>query len=225
MSASKLLDQLLRSGKDLLGESAPPRHQASTSKSGSLLAGLGGGALGGGALGLLLSNKKARKIGGKLAVYGGLAALGVMAYRAYGEWQRKQPAASEAPRMLDRLPPAQIERHSRAVLTAMIAAAKSDGHISQIERGMLEAELLRLSGSEQDRQWLEAELASPLEPARVAALAQTPELAAEMYLASALVVDEESFMERAYLNELAKQLRLPPDLQRQLETQVKTMAS
>ena len=52
-------------------------------------------------------------------------------------------------------------------------------------------------------------------------MATTPEMAAEMYLASILVVDEENFMERAYLQELAKQLRLEPELQTELSTQAK----
>jgi uncharacterized membrane protein YebE (DUF533 family) len=46
-------------------------------------------------------------------------------------------------------------------------------------------------------------------------------MAAEMYLVSILVVDEENFMERAYLQELAKQLRLAPELQTELSTQAK----
>ncbi len=34
------------------------------------------------------------------------------------------------------------------------------------------------------------------------------------------MVDEQSYMERAYLDELARQLKLAPSLQRQLETEV-----
>ncbi|MNF19287.1 hypothetical protein D3C80_2239630 [compost metagenome] len=46
-------------------------------------------------------------------------------------------------------------------------------------------------------------------------------MAAEMYLASVLMVDEEHFMERAYLEELARQLRLDPGLKLELERQVR----
>jgi len=252
LSARLLLDQLLQSGQGLLqnvsrgqpgqgGSSAPQGGQAGHGGLGNLgdlggalgslgnsLGGLGTlGTLGGaGALGLLLGSKKARKIGGKVAMYGGMAALGALAYRAYGDWQRKQaaqqpgaPAALPEPQTLDRLPPAQVEQHSSAVLSAMIGAAKADGHIGPDERQLLETELLRLSADTGDRAWLEAELARPLDPAAVAQAATTPEMAAEMYLASLLMVDEESYMERAYLDELARQLRLPADLKRQLETQ------
>ena len=48
----------------------------------------------------------------------------------------------------------------------------------------------------------------------------TPEIASEMYLASLMVVDDQNFMERAYLDELAKQLRLDPSLKAQLERQL-----
>ena len=55
----------------------------------------------------------------------------------------------------------------------------------------------------------------------MASAASTPEIAAEMYIASLILVDEEHFMERAYLEELAKQLKLDPGLKAELEAQVK----
>ncbi|MGV2898042.1 tellurite resistance TerB family protein [Achromobacter sp. AGC78] len=227
MSARQLLDQLLQSGQGLLSD-ATNRVQGATGGSaggkGSFLTGLGGGALGAGALGLLMGSKKARKIGGKVAMYGGMAALGALAYRAYGDWQRNQAGGAQAapPQTLDRLPAPEAEQHSNAVLTAMIGAAKADGHIGPEERGLLETELAKLSSDAQDRQWLETELARPLDPAAVAQSAKTPEMAAEMYLASLLVVDEESYMERAYLDELARQLRLEPGLKEKLEQHAKS---
>jgi len=236
MSARQLLEQLLQSGQGLARD-ASARVQSATAggNSSSFLAGLGGGALGAGALSLLLGSKKARKAGGKVAMYGGMAALGALAYRAYGDWQKKQPqqagtapAAASTPALtaetFQNLPAAQLEQHSSAVLTAMIGAAKADGHIGPEERQLLETELGKLSSDPADRRWLEAELARPLDPAAIAAAAQSPEMGAEMYLASLIVVDEESYMERAYLDELARQLRLAPDLKAQLESQVKTLA-
>jgi uncharacterized membrane protein YebE (DUF533 family) len=107
------------------------------------------------------------------------------------------------------------------MLQAMVAAAKSDGHLDERERGLIDSELLRLQADAGERSWLEAELRRPLDPAEVAKAAATPEIAAEMYLASLLVVDDTSFMERAYLDELARQLRLPAGLKAELETQAK----
>jgi uncharacterized membrane protein YebE (DUF533 family) len=104
---------------------------------------------------------------------------------------------------------------------AMIGAAKADGHIDANEQEAIRSELAKVTDSAEDRAWLEAEIARPLDPAAIAAGASTPEMAAEMYLASLLVVDEEAFMERAYLDELARQLKLDPALKQRLEQSLK----
>ena len=60
----------------------------SSSGNGSVLnADFGKGAITGGALGLLLGKNKTSR---KLATYGGLAAIGVMAYRAYNDYKQQQ---------------------------------------------------------------------------------------------------------------------------------------
>jgi len=225
MNTRGLLDQLLKSGQELLQNQS---GKTSVGKSGgggglgSLLSGAGGGALAAGAMGLLMGSKKARKYGGKALTYGGLAALGVLAYKAYGNWQAKQGATAPAElQTLDRLPPAQVEQHSQAILKALVAAAKSDGHVDERERALIEGEFVKLSNDQELQHWLHAELNKPLDPADVARAARTPEMAAEMYIASVMLVDEEHFMERAYLDELARQLKLDPALKVELENQVK----
>ncbi|HDS1773100.1 tellurite resistance TerB family protein [Pseudomonas putida] len=222
MNTRGLLDQLLKSGQQMLEKQGGATKPGSASGGlGGLLSGAGGGLLGGGALGLLLGSKKARKYGGKALAYGGLAALGVLAYKAYGNWQANQRVAAAEPQTIDRLPPAQAEQHSQAVLRALVAAAKSDGHIDERERALIEGEFTRLDSDRELQHWLHAELNKPLDPAEVARAAQTPEMAAEMYLASVMMVDEENFMERAYLDELARQLQLDPGLRQELENQVR----
>ena len=218
-----LLDQLLKSGQDLLQKKAGgTQNKAASGGLGSLLSGAGGGALAAGAMGLLLGNKKARKVGGKVAVYGGLAALGVIAYKAYGNWQAQQGTAPQTePQTLDRLPPAQVEQHSQAILKALVAAAKADGHVDARERELIEGEFRKLDNDQELQQWLQAELNKPLDPADVARAASTPEMAAEMYIASVMLVDEENFMEKSYLDELARQLKLEPGLKAELERQVR----
>lgn len=228
----------------------PPGAPGRGTDWGSFGAGAATGAAATGALGLLLGHKQARRYAGKVAKYGGIAAIGLMAYQAYGRWQAQQagasganqapggapaagaggggaaapdnsapPLALPAPRTVDRLGPAEAEPHSRAMLLAMVAAAKADGHLDARERGLLDAELGRLAGDHALRLWVDTELQRPLDPAEVARAASTPEIAAEMYLASLLVADDQSFMERAYLDELARQLRLAPGLKAELEAQ------
>jgi uncharacterized membrane protein YebE (DUF533 family) len=224
MNTRGLLDQLLKSGQDLLQKQGVGKTDGGKGGSalGGLLSGAGGGALGAGALGLLLGNKSARKYGGKALAYGGLAALGVLAYKAYGNWQANQNTAPRGePQTLDRLPPQQVEEHSQAILKALVAAAKSDGHVDDRERELIEGEFTRLAPDQELQQWLHTELNKPLDPIDVARAARTPEMAAEMYIASVMLVDQEHFMERAYLDELARQLALDPGLKLELEKQVR----
>jgi len=225
MSIQNLLQQILQSGKDLAQDAGTKSSGAPLSNP---LGGFGGGALAGGALGLLLGNKKFRKMGGRLAGYGGAAALGALALKTYQDWQGKQaghragafeqstPVPSPPLRLTD-VPTPMMEQHSRAMLAAMIGAAKADGHIGPDEKAIIEAEVQRMGADASDRAWIHSELEKPADPAAVAALAQTPEMAAEIYLASVLVSGQDSFMERAYLDELARAMQLDPSLKLELE--------
>jgi uncharacterized membrane protein YebE (DUF533 family) len=243
MNTRGLLDQLLKSGQDLLQQKSGSSSSGGLGgllggiaggasgggKGGSgdlstLLKGAGGGALAAGALGLLLGNKSARKLGGKALTYGGLAALGVIAYKAYGNWQAQQQGTAQPrvePQTVDRLSAPQAELHSQAILKALVAAAKADGHVDAKERQLIEEQIGALANDPELLRWLDAELNKPLDPGEVARAATTPEMAAEMYIASVLMVDEEHFMERAYLEELARQLKLDPSLKAELEAQVR----
>lgn len=237
MSAQSMLEQLLKSGLGMLeGKSKPVQGHKPQGGSEMKWDQVGAGALGGGALGLLLGGSSGGRKMGKAAKYGSVAALGLAAYKVYSQYQASQasqasqaaqqtpqPAAAPAPAWHQAAQPAlpapEVELHSRVMLQAMIAAAKADGHVDERERGLIEAELARQEADPQQRQWFSQALSSPLDPAEVARAATTPQMAAEMYLASLLVADETSFMERAYLDELARQLRLPDGLKRDLEAQ------
>lgn len=180
----------------------------------------------GAALGLLLGTQKGRQVGGKVLKYGSVAALGALAWHAYQEHQARQSAGTApvaagpspgAASGFAALPAPQQEQHSRAMLKAMIAAAKADGHVDEQERERLYAELQRSDADDDTRRWVQAELNRPVDPAEVAAAASGPEMAAEIYLASVVMADETGTMERAYLDELARQLRLAPALKADLE--------
>lgn len=216
MTTSSLLDQLLKSGRSLLesanGATGGVLKSAVTSD-------LGRGALMGGALGLLLGNKRIRNLGGNALAYGGMAALGALAYRAYTDWQRNNATGfGDAVAPTAREEATDTEARSRAVLKALVAAAKSDGHIEDRERELIEAEISGIENDPAVRDWLDQELRRPLDPSEVARAATTPEIAAEMYVASLLVTDDQSPMERMYLDELARQLGLDAGLKAQLES-------
>lgn len=232
MSAQSLLDQLLKSA---VGGGASAGRPAGGGE--SHLGKYAAGALGGGALALLLGSKSGRRMGGKALKYGSVAALGALAFTTYRNWQASQTqqtmpsgqgasmaappvAAPAAPISFAQLPPPQLEDHSWVMLRAMLAAARADGHMDERERSLVEAELHRLEADPAMRARVDAELRRPVEPADVAAGIDSPEKAAEVYLASLIVVDETTTMERAYLDALAAQLKLAPSLKAELESRV-----
>jgi uncharacterized membrane protein YebE (DUF533 family) len=222
MSIQSILEQLLQSGT----------QKFESAKQSGDLGKYATGAAAGGMLAMLLGSKRGRSLGGSALKLGSVAAIGTLAWKVYQEHQAKQQAqppavAAGAPQTMPSvpgfaaLPAPQVEMHSQAMLKAMIAAAKADGHMDERERGLVEVELTRSEADPAARRWVEDELRRPVEPAEVALAAKTPEMAAEIYLASALVVDETTTMERAYLDELAKQLKLDPGLKAALESKAK----
>jgi len=73
-------------------------------------------------------------------------------------------------------------------------------------------------GLEQDvTRFLISEMSKPVDVERIASLADSPETAAELYIASAMVVDLESPEERIYLDSLAAALKLDSQLVAELE--------
>jgi uncharacterized membrane protein YebE (DUF533 family) len=185
-----------------------------------MLAGAGGGLL----AGLLLSNKKIRRTGGT-------AALGAIAFNAYRNWQAKknqsagitpQPQQQPSQKMaLDfgALPPSKQEDHSHVMLAAMVAAAKADGHFDERERQLIHEQTEKI-GDANAVAWVQQEIYKPLDVNEIAALASSPEMAAEIYLASLIVVDEQNASEKTYLNSLAEKLRLDPQLRKEIEQQL-----
>ncbi|WP_350612801.1 tellurite resistance TerB family protein [Pseudomonas sp. HY7a-MNA-CIBAN-0227] len=247
MNTGNLLEQLLRAGQASMpqqGSSAAPQGGAGgLGGLGGLLGGLlrgtgsgGGGGVGGaasggglgdllGGLGGMLGGARAGgatqgRSGG--TNYTALASLGMMAFQAYQTWQRQQASApQQALQTVDQLSESQVEEHSHAVLRALIAAAKADGRIDDQEKQRILAEVGLHTDDPQLQQWLDAEVARPLDAADFAEFAQDPAVAAEVYLASVLLVDDQQDAERSYLDELASQLQIDPALQVHLEQQAK----
>ena len=204
------------------------------------LGGLAGGALAGGLVSVLLGSKGARKLGGKALTYGGVAVVGALAYSAFRNWQAKQsgapaPAPVAAGQPLA-LPPPETPFHpARApggegalaltLLHAMIAAAKADGHVDADERARILGRLADIGLAGDDRHFLEQELAGPVDIDRLVRAASTPEVAAEIYAASLLVITPDLPAERAYLDLLAARLGIDSGLKVELETAVAAAAA
>lgn len=230
MNTSDLLEQLLRAGNTggassggglggLLGGLLKGTSTGNASAGGGL-----GGLLGG--LGGMLGGASATRPaqGGRAGGmnYAALASLGMMAFQAYQTWQRQQASAPQQPlQTVDQLSGPEAEAHSHAVLRALIAAAKADGRIDEKEHQMISSELGKHTDDPQLQQWLDAEVAKPLDAADFAEFAHDPAVAAEVYLASVMLVDDQQDAERNYLDDLAGQLQIDPQLQLHLEQQTK----
>ncbi len=181
------------------------------------------GAVAGGLLGLVVGNKKSRKFAKKAATYGGVALVGGLAYKAYKDYKAGQ-AVQPPPAQPQALPPppqdsgfvpatpAAEQSLSRAMLRAMIAAAKADGHIDGQEQANIFAKMDELPLDAADKAFVMDELRAPLDVEAVAAGAQGPEQAAEIYAASLLAIDPDGPAERGYLGMLAARLGLEQGL-------------
>jgi uncharacterized membrane protein YebE (DUF533 family) len=192
------------------------------------------GAAAGSIVGLLLGSKKAKKIGGNLLTYGGAAVLGGLAYKAWQNYQgNKQPAATTAPAEV--LPPpsdspfnatltvaADGKPFALALVRAMIAAAKADGHIDATEQKSLFERIETLGLDAEAKAFVFDELSRPTDLNAIAALPNGHEQAAEIWLVSRLAIDPDDVREKAYLSALGAKLNLPPQLLEHLESQAST---
>lgn len=183
-----------------------------------------GGAAAGGLLALLLGNKKVRKVAGGALGYGGAAALGALAYRAWQGWQQgAPPAAAQAPVTQPALPPPEFApvapEFQLALVRAMAGAAMADGHIDATEREAIFAQVDRLGLDAEAKGFVFDMLRNPPGFEEIAAGVATPEQAAELYLAARIAIDPDHPAERAWLEALAHRLKLPPGLAAHLDSQ------
>jgi uncharacterized membrane protein YebE (DUF533 family) len=225
-----LLDQVLGSS------AAGSMRNAGQSMKGRLdqYSGSGGfmrGAAAGGLLGLLLGGKGMRKMAGGALGYGGAAALGALALKAYQNYQQKKSPepvtltpeqfAQMSPQSLpDAQPAADGTPFPLVLVRAMIGAAKADGHVDATEQQRLFNEVERMGLDAEAKAYVFDLLAQPVEMASITAAVATPEQGAEVYLASRLAIDTDVPAERAYLDALAVRLKLPAELRSQLDAQI-----
>lgn len=210
-----LLGQLMNAGGDILNQG----NRVLDTPGKKLLAG-------GGAAGLLLT-ETGRDIAGGALKYGGIAALGALAYRAWQQHQAAEAGQPDAPASAG--PTARLsepprdsrfvpedeggrEQLAKLLISAMVTAAKADGRVDEEEQQAIfdHAETLELSP--EDQSLLFAELGKPFDIEPVVAGAKTPEVAAEVYAASLVAIGTPSPAERAYLKTLARRLALPDNV-------------
>ncbi|EFO32188.1 inner membrane protein YebE [Roseibium sp. TrichSKD4] len=240
--AKSLLDQFLGSqaggqgsgqytNRDQRGGSADLVSQGK-----DFLSSQGGGLALGSLAGLMLGTKTGRKLGSKAVTYGGMALVAGLAYKAYKGYQANQqgqprpsypsdqPIPIEAPRDTAFDParqPGGENQFAINLLTAMISAAKADGHIDAEEQARIFDKIDEAGLDSEAKAFLMDELRSPLDLDKVVASATCPETAAEIYAASRLAINPDHPAEKAYLQMLAARLALDPALVDEIEMAVR----
>jgi len=168
---------------------------------GDLLGGLLGGSAGGGT---------GTRSGGGNAGMAILATIAMAALKNWTDGRRAQAAMAPdtagfaAPELETMTEPATAE----LIVRAMISAAKADGEVSEDEIQRIVGRIGADGLSEEEKQFMIAELRRPLDLAALVAEVPNEMVAVEVYAASLLAIELDTPAEAAYLRQLAQALRL-----------------
>lgn len=222
--AKKLLDQFL--GSQATGGSGTMKRSANDVLGMAKANPLATGAI----AAVLLGTKSGRKMAGSAVKLGGLAVIAGLGYQAYKNYKSGQPVepTQSLPEILPppkdsafKIEPAAVSNDfALALVRAMIAAAKADGHIDQAERARI-MDKIHLSGLGSEAEaFIDAELANPTDLDAIIAAANSEEEKVEIYTASRLAIEPDTRAERGYLDMLAGRLGLPDALIDHIEATV-----
>jgi uncharacterized membrane protein YebE (DUF533 family) len=228
--AKKLLDQFL--GSQVPGAGGSVRDRAGQLGQMAKDNPLATGAI----AAVLLGTSTGRQLGGSALKLGGLAAIAGLGYQAYKNWQagqQPQPAdastaATAEPELLP--PPTgtgfNVEDEANnadfavILVRAMIAAARADGHIDDVEREAILGKV-KLAGLGADAEdFLNQELSNPVDLDALIAAAATESQKVELYTASRIAIEPDGRAERGYLDLLAGRLGLADSLIDHIEATV-----
>lgn len=222
MSMQNLLNQFMGSTNETANTGTNTTSNVFSKITSNIPGGLMGGAAAGGIMALLMSNKKARKIAGTAASVGGAAVIGGLAYKAYKNWQNNN---SDNARINPQACNDALQKNTEIIdidlyiIKAMIAAAKSDGHIDSIEQQRIFKSIEQMKLSSEMKAVVFDLLNKPISVKEITDGVHDMTLKSEIYLASCLVIDNDHPLEQAHLNSLANALELPQGLSEQIMLQ------
>ena len=177
------------------------------------------GALGGLA-GLLLASKSSRKLltkyGTSALLVGGGAVAGSVLWNKYKD--RVREAHQGEPQFGQQ--PSPVDVRTERLITALVFAAKSDGHIDDKERQIIEQQLRDAGIEGPGRNLIQQAIDQPLDPQRLVQGVNNEEEALELYFLSCAAIDIDHFMERSYLNALGDALKIPQDVREGIEQDI-----
>src|SRR6516225_6394361 len=158
-----------------------------------------------------------------VAVAGGLAGLGGIAYKAFSNWQQSKPLMEGMPGLNHLMAPAptgsgfHTDDHShdtaQLIVRAMAATASADGTIDPGQRATLVAQLQRAGLGSEESAFLDEAVAHPMSPGEIArSVSGISQLAAQVVAAASLVADPANAKEQDFLSRLGAELGMSGDL-------------
>ena len=172
-----------------------------------------GGLLGAGALGAVLGNLAS----GDLLKNVALAGAGAVAWNFYKKWSAAQQGAAPAQDTVESAAVTATDPTAELVMRSMVYAARADGSIDATERERMTKVLQSMLGNQDVSAVLDRLQSETIDPAKIAAQTRTPEQAEDVYRLSCSVIDIDHFMERGYLDTLARSLGISDERKVALE--------
>ena len=168
----------------------------------------GGGAL---LLAMLLGTRGGRKLVGSTAKLGAVAGLGALAYRAWANRHGQDVTDEAGAETAGYVGDSGIdEPFAEALIRTMVAAAWADGALDQAEHSAI-AEALQRSGDDASyRKLLLNEESEADNLAFISNAVRSPNHAAQIYAAAAIVTGDANIAEAGFLGRLADALEIAP---------------
>ncbi len=206
VSGGRTSGDLLEQAKDILAEN-------------KLAAGVALGSLGA----LLLGTKKGRKVSKNAAKIGGVALIGGLAYKAFENFKEGKPLLSDrdepeaAPADSAFASDTLTNDQALLLVRSMIAAAAADSQIDEAERMRITLGLREAGLDSTTADFLESEFKNPVSVDVLAAGADSPEFASQVYTAARLTIEPDTEAEQAFLTQLGNALSLEASMVEHLD--------
>jgi len=225
--AKQILDEIVSQGKSLADKGfdfaeqkldLPPAGPARD----EMINKLGKSAAVAGVLAILLGTRGGRAITGGALKLGSVAAIGGLAYNAFQQWKVSNPGfkgVDEKP--IEHLAGPKAATRGALLLRSMIAAANADGHIDAEDQRKINDLVGKLGLDDKVLDMINSEQGSA---ESIVKDVQSMQVAAEVYLASLVVLDRDRSEDRNYLDHLTQLLELPADLAASIEEQSSSVA-
>lgn len=112
------------------------------------------------------------------------------------------------------------EDKAERMIRALVYAAKADGHIDSKEQAAIQQEIKQLDLGSDGQRLVNQVMNEAIDPSRIANGVDSPEEALQLYTLSTAATDIDNPMEKAYIEQLARALNIPQDVQQDIRKEI-----